>query len=114
MGLTRRGHGRSDRPKSGYDLENFVEDIRGFLDAVGIERVILVGHSLAGYEMPLFAERYPQRVEAIVLLDAIYTKSETDVSGDPLTHFPKSNQPLMIFLHAIIIWLSAKNIVPAG
>src|SRR5215216_5564411 len=58
MGLTRRGHGHSDRPNSGYDLEHFVEDIRGFLDEVGIERVILVGHSLAGYEIPLFATRY--------------------------------------------------------
>jgi pimeloyl-ACP methyl ester carboxylesterase len=92
MGLTRRGHGRSDRPKSGYDLENLVEDIRGFLDVVGIERAILVGHSLAGYEMPLFAKRYPQRVEAIVLLDALYTKLETDLSGDPVDALPQ-NEP---------------------
>lgn len=47
-GLTRRGHGRSARPLDGYDLETLVGDIRGFLDALGLERAILVGHSFAG------------------------------------------------------------------
>lgn len=71
VGFTRRGHGRSDRPVSGYDLETLVGDIRDFLDALAIERAVLVGHSFAGFEMPLFAVRYPERVEAIVYLDAL-------------------------------------------
>jgi pimeloyl-ACP methyl ester carboxylesterase len=71
VGLTRRGHGRSDRPDSGYDLDTFVEDIRCFLDALGIGRAILVGHSFGGLEMPRFAIRYPRRVEALVYLDAL-------------------------------------------
>jgi len=91
VGLTRRGHGRSDRPATGYDLDNFVEDIRGFMDAMGIENAILVGHSMAGFEMANFAARYPQRVEAIVFLDAIYPKlqSEPDLTGDPLDTLPQ-------------------------
>jgi pimeloyl-ACP methyl ester carboxylesterase len=86
VGLTRRGHGRSDRPASGYDLDHFVEDICRFLDAMGIDRTILVGHSMAGYEMPFLAQRYPQRVEAIVFLDALYAKlaDDLDLSGDPV------------------------------
>jgi pimeloyl-ACP methyl ester carboxylesterase len=86
MGLTRRGHGRSDRPDSGYDLDTFVEDIRRFLDAFGIARSILVGHSFAGLEMARFAVRYPRRVEAIVYLDALFPKldPEPDLSGDPI------------------------------
>jgi pimeloyl-ACP methyl ester carboxylesterase len=86
VGLTRRGHGRSDRPDSGYDLDTFVEDIRRFLDSLGIERTILVGHSFGGLEMPLFAIRYPQRVEAIVYLDALFPRldPEPDLSGDPI------------------------------
>jgi pimeloyl-ACP methyl ester carboxylesterase len=86
VGLTRRGHGRSDRPDSGYNLDTLVEDIRRFLDALRIERSILVGHSFAGIEMPLFALRYPHRVEGIVYLDAIFPKldPEPDLSGDPV------------------------------
>ena len=89
FGLTRRGHGQSDRPAE-CKLDIFVEDIHHFLDAVEIERAVLVGHSMAGYEMPLFAIRYPQRVEAIVCIDAIYRKmaSEPDFSDDPTNALP--------------------------
>ena len=86
VGLTRRGHGRSDRPDSGYELDVFVEDIRRFLDRLAIERSILVGHSFGGLEMPLFARRVPKRVEAIVYLDALFPvlDPEPDLSGDPI------------------------------
>jgi pimeloyl-ACP methyl ester carboxylesterase len=86
VGLTRRGHGRSGRPDSGYDLDTFVQDVRRFLDTLGIERSILVGHSFGGLEMPLFAIRHPQRVEAIVYLDALFPRldPEPDLSGDPI------------------------------
>jgi pimeloyl-ACP methyl ester carboxylesterase len=85
VGLTRRGHGRSGKPASGYDLDSLVQDIRRFLDSLSIERSILVGHSFAGLEMPLFAIQHPQRVEAIVYLDALFPKldPEPDLSGDP-------------------------------
>jgi pimeloyl-ACP methyl ester carboxylesterase len=91
VGFTRRGHGCSDRPGSGYELDILVDDIRGFMDALGIERAILVGHSMAGFEMANFAIRFPQRVEAIVFLDAIYPKmeSEPDLAGDPLDALPQ-------------------------
>lgn len=85
LGLTRRGHGRSDHPEGGYDLDTLVEDIRRVLDTLALERAILIGHSLAGLEMPRFAVRYPQRVEAIVYLDALFPRldPEPDLSGDP-------------------------------
>jgi pimeloyl-ACP methyl ester carboxylesterase len=41
VGLTRRGHGRSDHPGDDYDLDAFVQDIDRFLDALGIEQAIL-------------------------------------------------------------------------
>lgn len=86
VGLTRRGHGPSDRPGAGYDLGTLVEDMRRFLDALEIERPILVGHSFGGLEITLFAVRYPHRVEAIVYLDALFPRldPEPDLSGDPI------------------------------
>lgn len=89
LGFTRRGHGRSDRPAE-CNLDDLVEDIHHFLDALGIEQAILAGHSMAGYEMPLFAIRYPQRVEAIIFMDAIYPKLDSmpDFSDDPTNTLP--------------------------
>lgn len=86
VGLTRRGHGRSARPDSGYDLDTLVKDIHHFLDALGIERTILVGHSFAGLEITSLTMRYPHRVEGIVYLDALFPKldPDPDLSDDPV------------------------------
>jgi hypothetical protein len=59
LALTRRGHGLSDKPQTGYETSTLVEDIRQFLDALKIKRVSLVGHSMADKEMTLFAGLYP-------------------------------------------------------
>jgi pimeloyl-ACP methyl ester carboxylesterase len=81
LGLTRRGHGQSDKPETGYDIGTLVEDIRQFLDLMRINRVTLVGHSLAGDEMTQFAEMYPARLDKLIYLDAAYDHSRlTDSS----------------------------------
>ena len=74
IGLTRRGFGETDRPAKGYETTTRVEDIRAFMDAQKIVRAHLVGHSLAGDEMTLFATMYPQRVIKMVYLDAAYDR----------------------------------------
>ena len=54
LALTRRGHGDSDYPESGYDADTLVEDIRQFMDRLHIDKAILAGHSLAGVELTGF------------------------------------------------------------
>ena len=75
LGLTRRGHGQSEMPETGYDTATLVEDIRQFLDALKIERVVLVGHSIAGDELSRFAVVHPDRVIKLVYLDAAYDRT---------------------------------------
>lgn len=70
VGLTRRGHGNSDKPASGYDTPTLVRDIVAFLDLLKISRVHIAGHSFAGAEMTLLAATYPRRVSSLVYLDA--------------------------------------------
>jgi pimeloyl-ACP methyl ester carboxylesterase len=72
LGLTRRGHGESEIPDSGYDTATRVEDIHQFLDALNISRVVLVGFSAAGGEVTMFAGKYPERTIKAVYLDAIF------------------------------------------
>jgi non-heme chloroperoxidase len=72
LGLDRRGHGDSDYPETGYDIDTLVEDIVQFLDGLQIERVILAGHSLAGIELSHFAALHPERLLKLVFLEAAY------------------------------------------
>jgi pimeloyl-ACP methyl ester carboxylesterase len=76
LALTWRGHGKSDAPETGYDVDTLTEDVRQFLDAMKIERVMLVGHSMAGEELTRFAGLYPERVDRLVYLDAAYDRTD--------------------------------------
>ncbi|HYV26319.1 MAG TPA: alpha/beta hydrolase [Candidatus Eisenbacteria bacterium] len=74
LGLTRRGHGESEIPASGYDTATRVEDIRQFLDALKIQRAILVGHSASGGELTMFGGLHPDRTIKLVYLDAVFDR----------------------------------------
>jgi len=71
VALDQRGHGESDwaRPPA-YATEDFAADLLGVLDALGCERVILAGHSMGGHNAMAFAAWHPERVRALVVIDA--------------------------------------------
>ena len=71
LALTRRGHGDSDIPDTGYDADTLIEDIRQFLDTMQVEKAILAGHSLAGVELTHFVATHPERVEKLIYLDPL-------------------------------------------
>ena len=66
-----RGHGRSDAPEelAAYTMDAYVEDLRGLLDALGIERAHVLGSAFGGMVALEFAFRYPQRVQSLILSD---------------------------------------------
>jgi pimeloyl-ACP methyl ester carboxylesterase len=78
LALDRRGHGDSDYPESGYDAGTLTEDVRQFLDARGIEQVVLAGHSFAVVELCHFAALYPERALKLAFLDAAYDGSNPE------------------------------------
>ena len=69
--LDKRGTGLSDRVTSVPTLEERMDDVRAVLDAVGSSRAALLGGSEAGPITTLFAATYPERVSALILIDAI-------------------------------------------
>jgi pimeloyl-ACP methyl ester carboxylesterase len=75
IALTRRGHGRSDAPPTGYGLDLLVEDIKGLLDALHLDRVHVAGVSAGGVEAAVLAIRHPDRVARVVYLDSAYDRS---------------------------------------
>ena len=69
ISLDQRGHGRSDKPETGYDGASFASDIITVLDALGIEQAIVAGHSLGARNAWVAAAKYPDRVSAVVAVD---------------------------------------------
>lgn len=65
---TQRGHGDSDKPADGYRLDDYVADAVAFMDAVGIESAVVVGHSGGGYQTQRLALDHPDRVLGAVLI----------------------------------------------
>ncbi len=66
-----RGHGKTERPRTDFHLDDFVADLAALLDALELtEPVALVGNSFGGQLAATFASRYPHRVRRVVLVDA--------------------------------------------
>ena len=57
-----RGHGRSDKPESGYAIPEMAADLAAILDATGNEQAVLVGNSIGGMIAMQFNLDFPDRV----------------------------------------------------
>jgi 3-oxoadipate enol-lactonase len=70
IAIDHRGHGRSDKPKSGYSIQEHARDVAAVLDAEKIDRAILVGNSIGGMIAMQFALDYPNRVIGQLILSS--------------------------------------------
>jgi pimeloyl-ACP methyl ester carboxylesterase len=77
IAVSMRGHGDSDKPETGYRVEDFAADVVAFLDAVGIERAVLTGHSGSCLVARRIALDHPERVAGLIL-----EASPTTLRGD--------------------------------
>jgi len=67
-----RGHGRSEPPKEGdYTIAAMAGDVAAVVDTLGLDRFVLVGHSMGGGVALKYAGNHPDRVAGLVLLDPI-------------------------------------------
>jgi pimeloyl-ACP methyl ester carboxylesterase len=66
--MARRGYGQSDDVGWGYDVATQAEDILGFMDALRIERAVLVGRHPTTQDMTWIAEHHPERLAGLVSL----------------------------------------------
>jgi pimeloyl-ACP methyl ester carboxylesterase len=67
-----RGHGESELGNDEIAIETYVDDLKGILDELDIDKVTLVGFSLGGAVALDFAVEYPQRVSSLVLMSSFY------------------------------------------
>lgn len=64
-----RGHGDSAAPATGYDSADFVADTTAILDALAIDRVLVVGHSMGGAHGFAFVQANSERCSGFVIID---------------------------------------------
>jgi pimeloyl-ACP methyl ester carboxylesterase len=79
-GISRRGHGASTVAEAGYDAPRLAEDVVRVLDALDIERPVVIGHSIAGEELDELGARHASRIAGLVYLDAVQDRT---VEQDP-------------------------------
>lgn len=64
-----RGRGDSDKPEHGYSVAIHAEDLVKLINAWGLERPIVLGHSLGGFVGLYFAAHYPDKLSKLILVD---------------------------------------------
>lgn len=64
-----RGHGHSSKPERGYLYGDYIQDLDGVLDALGMRHPLIVGHSLGGIVALWWAASHPDRAAALVVED---------------------------------------------
>ena len=79
--LDQRGHGNFDRPQTGYTPRHFAEDALAFMEAKGIERATVVGHSMGSFVAQHLATLAPSRVTKLVLIGSADSVKNDVVRG---------------------------------
>lgn len=77
-GITRRGYGASSKPPVGYLADRLADDVLAVVDSLHLIKPVLAGHSLAGEELSSIGSRHPDKVAALVYLDAAYAYAYYD------------------------------------
>lgn len=84
----RRGFGRSDKPRGGYDYDTLADDLQGVLEELDLRDVTLVGFSMGGGEVARYIAKHgEERLRSVVFAAAVppYMAQADDNPEGPLT-----------------------------
>jgi pimeloyl-ACP methyl ester carboxylesterase len=90
IALDLRGHGLSDQPDSGYDMQTIAEDTVGAMAALGLGQVALVGHGWGARIALVLAARHPALISHLILVDCPHIEPR---------HWPGMTRELFIREH---------------
>jgi pimeloyl-ACP methyl ester carboxylesterase len=63
-----RGWGESDKPETGYSIQELANDAGGFNPSAGTDPFVLIGHSMGGKVAQRLAAKRPEGLEALILV----------------------------------------------
>ncbi|MFQ5472860.1 MAG: alpha/beta fold hydrolase, partial [Dehalococcoidia bacterium] len=70
VALDLRGHGKSDKPDQDYTIDGFADDVVALIEELGLDRPVIVGHSMGGAIAHNIVRRWPEIAAGAVLVDA--------------------------------------------
>jgi non-heme chloroperoxidase len=95
----RRGHGRSDQPWAGNDMNTYADDLATLVDKLDLRDAIHVGHSTGGGEVARYIGRHgTKRVAMAVLISAVpplMVKTASNPAGTPIEVFDQIRQSIL-------------------
>jgi 3-oxoadipate enol-lactonase len=101
----RRGTGRSASPPGAWSIADCAADLRGLLDALGIERAIVGGASLGGVIACQFGLDYPERALALIVGHTVpYFRPESQAWIDEQIEIIKSGRPAIVMQPKSFPW----------
>jgi non-heme chloroperoxidase len=71
--ITRRGFGNSSKPvpaNGNYSADHLGNDVLAVINALNLDRPVLIGHSIAGEELSSVGSRHPEKISGLIYLDA--------------------------------------------
>ncbi len=77
IALDAKGHGDSAKPRRGYAYMQRMADLQGFLDVMGFDHILAIGHSAGANTMGLHGATYPGRLRAMVIVEAVLDAVKT-------------------------------------
>lgn len=92
-GITRRGFGTSGYADAENVGDRLGEDVLAVIDALNLDKPVLVGHSIAGAELSWMADLHPDRIAGVVYLDAGYSYAFDDGKGAAVADMMKLKPP---------------------
>jgi len=89
----RRGHGRSEQPWNGNEMDTYADDLAELVEKLNLKRAIHVGHSTGGGEVARYIGRYGNKhVAKAVLIGSVtplMLKTKANPAGLPIDAFDK-------------------------
>ena len=125
LALDFRGHGDSDWSEEGYGTPRYARDVAAWIDALGLERFDLIGHSAGGRVAVSYAASHRDRVRRLVVLD-IGPDMEFQPFDPVLAALPRRvfddldhviatlRQRYPTISGSYLRWLAARSVVPAA
>lgn len=92
-GITRRGFGASGYAATDVPSKRLGDDVLAVMDALGLDRPVLIGHSIAGAELSSVANSHPDRIAGLVYLDAAYSYAFDNGKGASIREIQQLRGP---------------------
>ena len=92
------GHGKTEKLGYIHSMETMAETVHAVLSELKVEKASIIGHSMGGYVALAFAEKFPQRLEKLVLLNSstVADSEERKENRDRAKRLVKQNKQAFI------------------